>query len=200
MRSTKISQVFCVRFLFCILVGLSGATGAAVISVGTSPPLPIAPSIALPPPPPDTFVVPVQVSGALNLQLWQFDLTYDPAVVQVFPLLSPSGIDGIFPAEFTPGNGNTLSNILGGFPFFSGLVDDVAGSYPSLLNGVTGDGVLAYIVFELLPGQNIADANFAIENAVAEIGVPEPNTLALFAAALLILTFMPRLRRLRERT
>src|SRR5215813_11711760 len=182
MRYTKISQVFCLRFLLCILLGMSAPTGAAVISVGTSPPLPIAPSITLPPPPPDTFVVPVQITGALNLQLWQFDLTYDPAVVQVFLLSSPSGIDGIFPAEFTPGNGNTLSNILGGFPFFPGLVDDVAGLYPSLLNGVTGDGVLAYIVFERLQE---GDPGFAIENAVAEIGVPEPNTLALFAAALL---------------
>ena len=55
---------------------------------------------------------------------------------------------------------------------------------------MSGDGVLAYILFERL--QEGGDPGFAIENAIAEIGVPEPDTLALFAAALLILTFTQR--------
>ena len=138
---------------------------------------------------PNQFLLPVVITGALNTPNFAFDLTFDNTVVQqVDPL---DFLDtGIYGARFTPGDPNSLSFILSGFPFnFLGLVDDVAGEYPSLLNGITGDGVLAYILFETLqPG----DPGFAIENAVAEAGVPEPNTLALFAAALLILTFTPR--------
>jgi hypothetical protein len=95
---------------------------------------------------PDQFLLPVEITGAINLQLFQFDVLFDSTVVQqVDP---PDPLDpGIYGARFTPGDSNSLSFILGGFPLnFLGLVDDVAGSYPSLINGPTGDGVLAYIL------------------------------------------------------
>ncbi len=142
----------------------------------------------------------MQISGALNLEFWNFDLLYEQTVVQVVPEPSPTLIPGIFAAEFTPGDANSLSNITSGFTFLPGIVDEVFGLYPFLLNGVTGDGVLAYILFEFVPGQEGNDPNFRIIDNTLPQGAPEPNTLALFAAALLILTFMPRLRRLRERT
>jgi hypothetical protein len=85
---------------------------------------------------PDQFLLPVQVAGAVNLQSWQFDVTFDNTVVEeVDPF---DGTSGIYGAEFVPGDANSLSFILGGFPFNAlGLVDDVAGSHPSLLDGVT---------------------------------------------------------------
>jgi hypothetical protein len=99
--------------------------------------------------------------------------------------------NGIYGARFTPGDPNSLSFILGGFPLnFLGRVDGVAGEYPSLLDGVTGDGVLAYILFERV-GEG--EPGFSIVNATTIEAAPEPNTLALFAAALLILTFTRRL-------
>ena len=82
----------------------------------------------------DDFLLPVEISGAASLQSWQFTLTFDNTVVSV---LDPSdGTSGIYGAEFTSGDPNTLSFILGGFPFNAlGEVDSVAGSYPSLLTG-----------------------------------------------------------------
>src|SRR5687767_5062930 len=75
--------------------------------------------------PADTFLVPVRITGAVGLQNWQFDLLFDNTVVEhVDPLDGSSGICG---AEFTPGVANSLSFILGGFPFNAlGLIDDVA--------------------------------------------------------------------------
>jgi hypothetical protein len=191
----------CLKVLFCVLFGISGASSAAIISPGT-PTTTVPPELAdgsyLAPPGitvtlgANQFLLPVVITGALNTPNFVFDLTYDSSVVQqVDPL---DFLDtGIYGARFTPGNPNSLSFILSGFAFnFLGLVDDVAGEYPSLLNGITGDGVLAYILFETLPGQEGANPGFAIENAVAQIEAPEPNTLALFAAALLILTFTRR--------
>jgi hypothetical protein len=175
------------RLLLCALLGMSGATGAAVISVGAFPELNPSPSISIPA---DTFLVPVQVSDALGLQNWQFDLAFDNTVVEVVDPID--GSSGIYGAEFTPGDPDSLSFILGGFPFnFLGLVDDVAGSYPSLLAGASGDGVLAYILFRFLAGQENNDPGFGIENATVQ-QAPEPGTLALLEAALLIVSLARR--------
>jgi hypothetical protein len=143
---------------------------------------------------PGQFLLPVEITGASNLQSWQFDLLFDNTVVQeVDPL---DGTSGIFGARFMPGDPNSLSFILGGFPFNSlGLVDDVAGSYPSLLSGPSGDGTLAFIEFEFLPDQETNDPGFGIENPTTQ-QVPEPETLALFAGGLVAL-FGARRRHLR---
>jgi hypothetical protein len=165
-----------------------------VISVGPFPELNPSPAIAIPA---GTFLVPVEISGAAGLQNWQFDLLFDNTVVQeVDPL---DGSSGIYGAEFTPGDPNSLSFILGGFPFNAlGLVDDVAGSHPFLISGPSGDGVLAYILFGFVAGQEGNDPNFTIDNAIVQQQVPEPGTFALLSAALLILLFSPRrLRRVR---
>jgi hypothetical protein len=95
---------------------------------------------------------------------------------------------GIYGARFTPGESNSLSFILGGFPLnFLGLVDDVAGSHPSLINGPTGDGVLAYILFEFLPGQQTVDPGFRVDNAIVTQQAPAPGTLILLIPALIAL-------------
>ena len=131
----------------------------------------------------DQFLLPVDISGAAGLQSWQFDLSFDNTVVQeVDPF---DGTSGIYGARFTPGDPNSLSFILGGFPFNGlGLVDDVAGSYPSLPNGPSGNGTLAYILFEYLPGQQTNDPGFSVGNATVQ-QAPEPTTLALLAIGLL---------------
>jgi hypothetical protein len=173
-----------VALLLCVLFG---SVNAAIIFVG---PFPASPPSYIPPLPSGTFLVPVEISDAANLQLWQFDLLFDNTVVEeVDPF---DGSAGIYGAEFTPGDANTLSFILGGFPFnIFGLVDDVAGSYPTLLNGPSGDGVLAFVLFEFLPDQENNNPNFQIENTTV-LQIPEPATVSLLAAALLIFGFTHR--------
>lgn len=164
---------------------------AALVSVGTFPDSAPAPPIAIPT---DTFLVPVQISGASNLQSWQFDLLFDNSVVEE---VDPGdGSVGIYGAEFTPGDLLSASFILGGFPLnVLGLVDDVAGSYPSLLVGPSDDGILAYILFRFLDGQDGNDPSFRIENADVVQAVPLPATLALLGAALMALPVLAGIRR-----
>src|SRR5262249_15095929 len=100
---------------------------------------------------------------------------------------------GIYGAEFVPGDASTQSFILGGFPFNGlGLVDDVAGFYPSLLDGPSGNGILAYILFRFLDGQEAEEPNFRIDNAAVLQPVPQPGALTLVAAALVALRVVPR--------
>ena len=77
--------------------------------------------------------------------------------------------------------------ILGGFAFNGlGLVDAVAGFYPSLFDGLSGDGVLAYILFAFLEDQENNDPGFEIAGT-DPASVPEPATLALLMGSLLLL-------------
>lgn len=183
---------------------VSGAVHAAVITPGT-------PTTAVPTylsdgsyPPGITVtlaanqvLLPVEIAGANGLQTWQFDVTFDSTVVQqVDPF---DGTSGIYGAQFTTGDGSSLSFILGGLPLNAqGLVDDVAGSYPNLLSGATGDGVLAFILFEYLAGQQTNNPNFGIDNPTVQ-QAPEPGTMLLLAATLLALGGIQRRRGWRPR-
>ena len=184
---TKIHRAL---LLLCFILGPPGTASAAVISVGTFPDLNPSPSISIPA---ETFLVPVQISGAVNLQTWQFDLLYDSSVVTVVDPFD--GSSGIYGAEFTPGDPTSLSSIFSGFPFFDGVVDDIAGAFPFLLTGPSGDGVLAYVLFQFLPNQQNNDPNFSVADE-SVFQVPEPSTLALLAAVSLIFALSGRRFRL----
>ena len=170
---------------------------ASLITVGAFPATP-SPSISIPS---GTFLVPIEIQGAMSLQSWNFDLLFDASVVEE---VDPGdGSSGIYGADFKPGDDTTQSFILGGFPFnFLGQVSGVAGSYPdpSLLDGVTGDGVLAYILFDFLPDQEGGNPAFAIDNPSVVEAVPEPPSLLLLAAGLAIIATLRRLRRQSSRS
>jgi hypothetical protein len=165
------------------LVGVlcAGTTHAAVITPGTpTDQVPDYLSLSLGQ---NQFLLPVEVTGAIGLQVWGFDLTFDPDVVQV---VDPGdGSSGIYGAKFDADSDATLASILAGFPFNEqGRVEGVAGFYTWLLDGgVTGNGILAWILFETIVDQEDEDPGFNIPTAPPP-SVPEPGTLALLVPAL----------------
>jgi len=189
-RALLFSPAFAALTLFTPLVAAD-----PVISVGT--PTTAVPTyltdgsylfgITIPTPlPPGEFLLPIDISGAANLQFWQFTLLFDNNVVQeVDPGDTTSGIYG---AEFTDGDINSLSFIDSGFPFNGlGEVDTVAGHYPSLLTGPSGNGPLAFILFQCVPDPATCNGGFSVQGVTVVQGAPEPATLALVLAGLVAL-------------
>jgi hypothetical protein len=147
---------------------------------------------------PGEILLPIGIAGATNLQNWQFDLLFDSTVVnEVDPL---DGTSGIYGAEFTLGDLTSLSFILSGFPDnSSGQVGTVAGSYPSLLKGPSGDGALAFVLFRCLDQENCTNPNFSVGGTQVGQAAPEPSTLLLLAIGLLLFD-RQRLTRREKRT
>lgn len=172
----------------CCAMALAAALPAAaapVISLGTpfAAPLPSeVPGLQA-----GSFLVPVRVAGADALQTWQFDLAFDPGVVQVVASDPFAPIPGLYGARFDAGDDASLSYLLGGFVFNdAGLVDDLVGSYPLLPAGVTGEGTLAYLEFAFVAGRERDDPRFAITGVPTEFTVPEPGTWGLAMLAVLL--------------
>jgi hypothetical protein len=201
--ATKSSWIRSLALASFVAFSSFGATADPVISPGT--PTTTVPTyltdgsylfgITIPTPlPSGEFLLPIDISGAVNLQFWQFTLLFDNTVVQeVDPGDTTSGIYG---AEFTDGDLNSLSFILNGFPLnFLGEVDTLAGSYPSLLTGPSGDGPLAFILFQCVPDPATCNGNFSIQGATVVQGAPEPATLLLLASGLVLLGGRRLLRR-----
>jgi hypothetical protein len=132
----------------------------------------------------DQFLLPVEITGATGLQSWQFDLSFNNTVVEE---VDPGdGSSGIYGARFTSGDADSLSFILAGFPLNPlGQVLAAAGSYPNLLSGPSGDGVLSYLLFQFLRGQTSQDPGFGT-GGTSIVQLPEPGSLALFGGVLLI--------------
>ena len=126
------------------------------------------------------FFVPINVSGAVQLQDWQFNFSFDRMVVtQIEPFFTPYSF-GLYAAQFNPTDANSLSSpTSAGFSFSAGLIEQIAG----FSQGANGNGPLVFLAFETLqPG---SDPGFAISNVIATQPVPEPSTWALFAVGLI---------------
>jgi hypothetical protein len=159
---------------------LSASNAMAIIIVGGSP-ITIAPSyvdatIGL-----NQFLLPIEVTGAAGLQSWSFDLSFDPNVVQLADLGGITSFSGVYAAEFNDTQPVLSSILSSGFPF--GGLQGVAG----FSSDVTGDGLLAFIGFEYLPGQNAQHPGFEIGGVNVTQSVPEPTTAVLLAVGLLVL-------------
>ena len=151
----------------------------------------------------DTFTIPISITGVTDLTAWQFDLTFNPAIVQV-----NSVDEGTFLSSF----GQTLY-VPGFIDNTAGLISGVADSYVDLAPNPSGDGVLANIEFvTLAPGisplnfsnvfLNWLDSGFDSSNGqIAVTGtaaVPEPTALVLLVMGLVPLG-LQRLFRNRKR-
>lgn len=149
------------------------------------------------PGPPEVVVLPIEITGAVNLVTWQFDLTFDPSVVQVNTFCDPftdqfcdlffgpvteglfTSSNGLFQTLFIPG---VVDNV-------TGLVSIVAGAYVDLPPGPSGNGVLAYIEFLTL--DPTGDPGFTIDGE-STTAIPEPATFALLASGLAALRWRSR--------
>jgi len=143
----------------------------------------------------DTFIIPISIADATELTSWQFDLAFNPTIVNVSsvtegPLMSSFGL-----TLFGPG---AIDNI-------AGLISLVTDSYIDLPPEPSGSGVLADIEFTALaPGVsrltfsnvfvNDLDEGFRATNGQITVGgtsvVPEPASLISLAGGLALLSLL----------
>jgi hypothetical protein len=139
-----------------------------------------------------TFVVQVNISGAADVYDFQFDLGFNPAVLQ-----ATSVVEG----AFLPGGGATF--------FIPGTIDNIGGSVANnadtligAVPGVSGAGPLTLVLFDftaLAPGTSaltisnvilldstLANLNFTTTDSSVTVTAttPEPSSLMLLGAGL----------------
>lgn len=153
----------------------------------------------------DTFIIPISITGATDLTAWQFDLAFNPAIVQANSVdegtfLSSSGT---YQTLFSPG---FIDNT-------AGVISLVTDSYVDFSTPPSGSGDLADISFTALAAGvspltfanvflNWSDQGFDISNGQITVNgtaaVPEPTTLLLLVIGLVPLG-LQRLFRNRKR-
>jgi Cohesin domain len=181
-----------VWFVWLAVVVLCGALCAQADSVISSPLVTV--NVG------DRFVVPISIADATDLTSWQFDLGFNPTIVNVDsvtegPLMSSFGL-----TLFGPG---VIDNT-------AGLISLVTDSYADLPPDPSGSGVLANIEFTALaPGVspltfsnafvNDLDGGFGATNGQIIVGgttaVPEPGTFTSLASGVaLVGLFLGRMK------
>jgi hypothetical protein len=136
----------------------------------------------------ETFDVLVEISSVSDLYAFQFDISFDPAIL--------SAID-VTEGSFLPG---------GGFTFFiPGSIDNIGGSISftadillTAVSGVSGSGTLADLQFQaltvgtspvnlsnvILLDSNLSDIPYNTSNGSVS-PVPEPSTVLLLGSGLI---------------
>jgi len=174
MKKLFLSAAF-VLFMI-VLLSPARAYADAVLSIQTPPTVP----------PGNTFVVGVNISNVTDLYSFQFDLSFNPAILQVTSVLE---------AAFLPSGGTTF--------FIPGTIDNTAGNVTlnadtliGAIPGVSGSGTLVLFDFTALAQGTSAltisnvilqDSTLATLNSTTTAGsvtVPEPSSLMLLGAGL----------------
>jgi hypothetical protein len=161
----------------------------------------------------EIFTIPVSVSGTAGLTSYQFDLSFNPSVLEVLSF-DDSTTDF---ATVATDEGGFLTGITGFIDNSAGLVSGIADS----MNGVSGPGLtpggtIADVTFEALAsgtsGLTLSNAFLTDNNnflssatgdftlASGDIRVPEPGTLSLLGIALLACGAARRARLTRRRS
>ncbi len=150
----------------------------------------------------DLVTIPVLIDDATDLTFWQFDLAFDPTVVQANTIT-----EGPFLSVF----GATLFGA-GVIDNGTGLISLVTDAYVDLPPNPAGDGILAEIQFlALMPATsplvlskaflNLSPQGVEIENGQITVTgpttptVPEPATLVLLTSGLALIGSRYRKRR-----
>jgi len=160
----------------------------------------------------DTFTIPISITAATDLSAWQFDLVFDPTIVQANSLTEGAFMSSFGTTFFGPG---VIDNT-------TGLISLVTDGYVDLPPYPSGDGVLANIEFTAISlgvspltfsnvflnfydtGFDIANGQITVTDASGGGGggggipVPEPATLVLLASGMGLLV-MRRLAGGRDR-
>ena len=184
--------------LALVLVAGPAHASAAVISAGTAIP------VAL-----NTIVVPIEISGAVNVVFSQFDLAYDPTDLQINTGCDPFSGDiycGFLTGPITEG---PFFGSLSPFNVFNpgfiteqppglqaGLLLAVNDTFGGAPPGPSGSGVLAYVEFLVIGAGN---SPIRVENSTVTSAVPEPATFALFLVSTACLNARLLTRHLRRR-
>ena len=165
----------------------------------------------------DTFTIPISITGAVDLDAWQFDLSFNQTVLQANsvtegPFLSSSGTNTTLFISCCIDNGN-------------GTITGISDSLIGVFTGPSGNGDLAYIEFKaLMAGISVltlsnafvtennvvlwsGNGDFTLQPGVVCVNgptnpcapggggnpVPEPSTVALLSLGLGALAFRRRL-------
>jgi hypothetical protein len=180
-----------ILLLFC---GGVREASAALISLGARIPLTGT-----------TFALPIEISDALELTEWSFNLTYDPSDVLINTACDPFSGDAFCSLLTGPvTEGNFFS---GGAPFNvlvpglieldavtlaqTGLLFGVHGAFGGIPPGPSGSGTLAFIQFTLLGD---GDSPIDVGDGGGGTPVPEPGALVLLAMGLLMFAMVKQKR------
>jgi hypothetical protein len=178
------TRVRVLTLLLLFVIGGSHGTSAAEIVLGSRIDLS-----------PTTFALPINIIDGIDVESWQFDLTYDASDVQV-----NTGCDGfggdlycsLLTGPVTEGgffaSGAPFNLLNPGFVALdpvtlvqTGLLFAVNGAYGGVLPLPSGNGTLAFVEFTIVGNGN---SDITVDGSVVT-PVPEPGTLALFAMGIL---------------
>ena len=175
-------------FALTLAALVSGAVTASSATISTGSAIPLTAT---------SFALPIEITDAVALTAWQFDLRYDPTDVQIDTACDPfadaycSFLTGpVTEGEFfeTGAPFNLLNPgivVLDPLTLMqSGLLLAAQGAYGGFSPPPSGDGVIAYVRFIVLGD---GDSPIAVENPTTTSSVPEPASVLSLGAALVLM-------------
>lgn len=153
----------------------------------------------------DVFTINLNVVDAVDLTSWQFDLAYDPTILQA---------NLVTEGPFLASAGSTLF-VPGFIDNSAGLIGGVAAFFTDFTTPPSGSGILATIEFTALSSglssltasnvflnlQDPISGGFTVGNGSGTVGstpVPEASTVTLMALGLVLLVGLRRWRQVGE--